>query len=45
MTTLRDHAYALARAYPGGAAALALRMDKNATSLSHELLTFTDFIL
>jgi len=38
MTTLRDHAYALARAYPGGAAALALRMDKNATSLSHELL-------
>jgi hypothetical protein len=37
MTTLRDHAYNLARAYPGGAEALALRMKKNPTSLSHEL--------
>ena len=37
MTTLLDHAYNLARAYPGGAAALALRMRKNATTLSHEL--------
>lgn len=38
MTTLRDKAYQLARSYPGGAAALALRMGKNATSLNHELL-------
>ncbi len=38
MTTLRDHAYNLARAYPGGAAALAVRMGKNPTTLSHELL-------
>ena len=37
MTTLRDHAYNLARAYPGGAEALALRMGKNSTTLSHEL--------
>jgi hypothetical protein len=37
MTTLLDHAYNLARAYPGGAAALALRMRKNPTTLSHEL--------
>lgn len=38
MTTYRDHAYNIARSYPGGAAALALRMGKNATSLQHELL-------
>lgn len=38
MTTLRDHAYQLARAYPGGAAALALRMGKSSTTLNHELL-------
>lgn len=37
MTTLRDQAYNLARAYPGGAEALALRMKKNPTTLSHEL--------
>lgn len=37
MTTLRDHAYNLAQAYPGGAAALALRMGRNATTLQHEL--------
>lgn len=37
MTTLRDHAYNLARAYQGGAEALALRMGKNPTTLSHEL--------
>ena len=37
MTTLRDHAYNLARAYPGGGEALALRMKKNPTTLSHEL--------
>ena len=37
MTTLRDHAFNLARAYPGGAEALALRMKKNPTTLSHEL--------
>jgi hypothetical protein len=37
MTTLRDHAYNLARAYPGGAKALALRMEMNPTTLSHEL--------
>jgi hypothetical protein len=35
--TLRDQAYNLARAYPGGAEALALRMKKNPTTLSHEL--------
>ena len=37
MSTLRDIAYNLARAYPGGAEALALRMGKNSTTLSHEL--------
>jgi hypothetical protein len=37
MTTLRDQANSLARAYPGGAEALALRMRKNPTTLSHEL--------
>jgi hypothetical protein len=37
MTTLRDQAYNLARAYQGGAEALALRMKKNGTTLSHEL--------
>ena len=38
MTTLRDQALNLARAYPGGAAALALRMGKNPTTLNHELV-------
>ena len=38
MTTLRDQALNLARAYPGGAAALALRMRKNPTTLNHELV-------
>jgi hypothetical protein len=38
MTTLVDHAFQLARAYPGGAGALALRMSKNATTLNHELV-------
>jgi hypothetical protein len=38
MTTLRDQALNLARAYPGGAAALALRMSKNPTTLNHELV-------
>lgn len=37
MTSLRDLAYNLARAYPGGAAALAFRMGKNPTTFSHEL--------
>ena len=37
MTTLRDHAYQLARAYPGGIEALAHRMGRNPTTLGHEL--------
>jgi hypothetical protein len=37
MTTLRDHAYQLARAYPGGIEAIAHRMKKNPTTLGHEL--------
>lgn len=37
MTTLRDQAYNLARAYEGGVEALALRMKRNPTTLGHEL--------
>lgn len=37
MTTLRDQAYNLARAYEGGIEALALRMKRNPTTLGHEL--------
>lgn len=37
MSSLRDQALLLARAYPGGATALAHRMGKNPTTFNHEL--------
>ena len=37
MSHLCDHAYQLARAYPGGITALAGRIGKNPTTLTHEL--------